>query len=110
MKTVFPAHGKYPFRMPETRFSLRHYDAAGMLFCVYNIFLRAEVEISDVERITHCRTLSKLHVHLLDEFCAFCLGFDGRCCTLRLDGETERTDVAQSHGVAVLQGLDNFVL
>ncbi len=110
MKTVFPTHGKYPFRMPETRFSLRHYDAAGMLFCVYNIFLRAEVEISDIERITHDRTLGKLHVHLLDEFCALCLGFDGRCCTLRLDGETERTDVAQSHGVAILQGLDNFVL
>ena len=110
MKTVFPTHGKYPFRMPETRFSLRHYDAAIMLFCVYDIFLRGEVETSDVERITHDRTLGKLHVHLLYEFRALCLGFDGRCCALRLDSETERTDVAQSHGVAILQGLDNFVL
>lgn len=84
------------------RFSLRHYDTASMLFCVYNVFLRGEVEISDVERITHCRTLGKLHIHLLDEFCAFCLGFDGCCYTLRLDGETERTDVAQSHGVGIL--------
>ena len=33
------------------RFSLRHYDTASMLFCVYNVFLRGEVEISDVERI-----------------------------------------------------------
>ena len=96
--------------MLETRFSLRHYDAAIMLFCVYDIFLRGEVETSDVERITHDRTLGKLHVHLLYEFRALCLGFDGRCCALRLDSETERTDVAQSHGVAILQGLDNFVL
>ena len=92
------------------RFSLRHYDTASMLFCVYNVFLRGEVEISDVERITYGRTLGKLYVHLLDEFCAFCLGFDGRCCALRLDGETKRTDVAQSHSVAIFQSLDNFVL
>lgn len=46
-----------------------------------------EVETSDVERITHGRTLGKLHVHLPDEFRALCLGFDGRCCALRLDSE-----------------------
>ena len=96
--------------MPETRFLLRYYDTAIMLFCVYNIFLRGEVETSDVERTTHCRALGKLHVHLLDKFCALCLGFDGCCCVLRLDSETERTDVAQSHCVAIFQSLDNFVL
>lgn len=26
LKTVLPTHEKYPFRMLETRFSLRHYD------------------------------------------------------------------------------------
>ena len=70
--------------MPETRFLLRHYNAANMLFCVYNIFLRGEVEISDVERITHDRTLGKLHVHLLDEFRSYSLGFVRRYRALRL--------------------------
>lgn len=81
---MLPTHEKYPFRMLETRFSLRHYDAAIMLFCVYNIFLRGEVETSDVERITHGRTLGKLHVHLLDEFRSHSLGFVRRYRALRL--------------------------
>lgn len=88
--------------MSEIRFLLRYYDTATMLFCICKVFLWDEVKASDVKRIAHCRTLSELRVHFLDEFRTLCLGFGGRRSSLRLNGETELTDVAQTHGVAIL--------